>query len=74
MEDFIKDRSKEFPSFKISRFRFKISEKINNSKTLVKSVSFNTAYAVPFAVFLSFTLSTVAAMFASFKLSCSKKF
>ena len=71
--EIIKDKSKELPSFKISRFRFNISEKINNSKTLVKSVSFNTAYALPFAVFLSFTLSTVAAILASFKLSCSKK-
>ena len=29
------------------------SEKINNSKKLPKSDSFNTAYEVPFAVFLS---------------------
>ena len=31
------------PSFKISLFNSKTSEKINNSKTLFKSVNFNTA-------------------------------
>ena len=34
---------KELPSIKISRFNSKISENINNSKTLFKSVNFNTA-------------------------------
>ena len=34
---------KELPSFKISRFNSRISEKINISKTLLRSVNFNTA-------------------------------
>ena len=38
-----KVKIKEFPSIKISRFSSKISEKINNSKTLTKSVNFKTA-------------------------------
>ena len=41
--DFKSVNIKEFPSFKISRFNSKISEKINNSKTLLRSVNFRTA-------------------------------
>jgi len=38
-----KVKIKELPSIKISRFNSKISENINNSKTLAKSVNFKTA-------------------------------
>ena len=41
--DFDRVKNKELPSFKISRFPSRISEKINNSKTLFKSVNFKTA-------------------------------
>jgi hypothetical protein len=40
---FVKVKINEDPSFKLSLFNSKTSEKMNNSKTLVKSVSFNTA-------------------------------
>ena len=56
---------REFPSIKISRFNSKMSENINNSKTLFRSVNFKTAYAFPFAVFLSCNFNKVAAIFAS---------
>ena len=38
-----KVKIKELPSTRISRFNSKISENIKSSKTLVKSVNFNTA-------------------------------
>ena len=41
--DLTRVKIKELPSFSISRFKSRISEKINNSKTLVRSVNFNTA-------------------------------
>ena len=41
--DLITFNINEFPSFKISRFKSNKSEKINNSNTLDKSVSFKIA-------------------------------
>jgi hypothetical protein len=40
---FIKVKINDDPSFKLFLFNSKTSEKINSSKTLVKSVNFNTA-------------------------------
>ena len=68
-----KVNNNELPSFKISRFNSRISEKINISKTLLKSVNFNTAYELPFAVFLSWTFNKVAAIFASLTSSLELK-
>ena len=55
----------EFPSVNIFLFSSKISEKINSSNTLDKSVSFIIAYVFPFAVFLSWTFNSVAAILFS---------
>ena len=52
-KDFISVNIIDLPSLRISLFISNTSEKINNSNTLDKSVSFKTAYAFPFAVFLS---------------------
>ena len=41
--DFTRVKIKELPSTKISRFNSNVSEKINNSNTLDKSVNFSTA-------------------------------
>jgi hypothetical protein len=40
---FVSVKINDDPSFKLSLFSSKISEKINSSKTLFKSVNFNTA-------------------------------
>jgi hypothetical protein len=40
---FVKVKINDDPSLKLSLFNSKTSEKINSSKTLVKSVNFNTA-------------------------------
>ena len=45
--------NKEFPSTKDFLFNSKVSEKINNSKTLPRSVSLIIAYEFPFSVFFS---------------------
>jgi len=65
---------REFPSIKIFLFNSNISENIKSSKTLDKSVNFMTPYEFPFAVFLSVTFKSVAAMFASLILSSKLNF
>jgi hypothetical protein len=40
---FVRVKINDDPSLKLSLFNSKTSEKINSSKTLVKSVNFNTA-------------------------------
>ena len=49
----LKVKINELPSFNMSLFVSRTSENMNNSKTLIKSVNFKTAYEFPLAVFLS---------------------
>jgi hypothetical protein len=70
---FVRVKINDDPSLKLSLFSSKTSEKIKSSKTLVKSVNFNTAYEFPLAVFRSVTFNRVAAILFSLISSSSKK-
>ena len=56
-------RINELPSIKTFLLISKISEKIKSSKTLSRSENLTIAYELPFCVFFSWTLRTVAAIF-----------
>ena len=54
LETFLNNvKIRDLPSFKISLFNSRTSEKIKSSNTLDRSVNFKTAYEFPLAVFLS---------------------
>ena len=54
---------REFPSISNSLFKSKVSEKINSSRTLLKSVHLIMAYEFPYCVFFSWIFNKVAAIF-----------